>query len=215
MRYAVVFLIWSAIGVVTAFVMRRRGHDLVAWAAVGIVFGPFTVPLASAQLRRALWVRPRMLARGAAGRGHLDVLVGIDGSKDARRALRSAVDRFGQGLGRLTLAMVVDADAALDMDTWGGEQWCHDVLQDHAALVDEPRPTTVLLSGDPARALARYAADEDYDLIVVGPRGHGLSEALLGSVALRLARGAETPVLVGPDAHADRDGTEQPSVAMR
>lgn len=202
MRIAVVLTVWVLVGLATAAVMRRRGHDLTAWAAVGIVFGPFVLPLASAQVRRALWVRPRVFASGTSGSGHLDVLVGIDGSDDARRALLSAVERLGPSLRRLTLAMVVDADAALDMDTWGGEAWCHRTLAEHAAMVKQPDPGTVVLSGDPARALAAFAAAQRYDVIVVGPRGHGVSEALLGSVASRLARGAQTPVLVGPEAHA-------------
>lgn len=204
MRIAVVVSLWVLIGFATAVVMRRRGHDAVAWAAVGIVFGPFAVPLASAQLRRALWVRPRTLARGAPGHGTLDVLVGIDGSPDAHRALTSAVERLGPAMRRLTLAMVVDADAALDLDTWGGEGRCRATLEEHAALTGDLEAATVLLAGDPARALGDYAAREGYDVIVVGPRGHGLSDSLLGSVTRRLARSADTPVLVGPEAATDR-----------
>jgi nucleotide-binding universal stress UspA family protein len=40
------------------------------------------------------------------------------------------------------------------------------------------------------------AAEDGYGLLVIGTRGAGLSSALLGSVATRLAARASVPVLV-------------------
>jgi len=45
-------------------------------------------------------------------------------------------------------------------------------------------------------ALDTIAAEDGYDLLVVGARGAGLSKVLLGSVASRLAARASVPVLV-------------------
>ena len=61
----------------------------------------------------------------------------------------------------------------------------------------------VVLSGAPAEVLERYAADEGYDFVVVGPRGHGASKLVLGSVASRLSRGGVVPVIVGPQLEPD------------
>ncbi|WP_142057325.1 universal stress protein [Pseudarthrobacter sp. B4EP4b] len=67
------------------------------------------------------------------------------------------------------------------------------------------------LAGDPARALARLAAESDAPMIVVGTseRGftHRLTEALNGSVGAWLVHHQSRPVLVVPyrmPAHEDR-----------
>ncbi len=41
-----VALVWATIGVVVAFLMRRRGHDFFVWLVLGVAFGPVVVPLA-------------------------------------------------------------------------------------------------------------------------------------------------------------------------
>jgi nucleotide-binding universal stress UspA family protein len=71
--------------------------------------------------------------------------------------------------------------------------------------------TLRMLAGDPARALARLAAETNAPMIVVGTseRGfsHRLSEALNGSVGAWLSHHQSRPVLVVPyrmAAHEDR-----------
>ena len=68
------------------------------------------------------------------------------------------------------------------------------------------------LSGDPARALARLAAENNVPMIIVGTseRGlsHRISEMLNGSVGLWLTHHQSRPVLVVPyrmPAHEDRE----------
>ncbi len=55
----------------------------------------------------------------------------------------------------------------------------------------------VLLEGDPAAEIARYAADAGIDVIVIGTRGStGVDRLVLGSVAERVMREALCSVLV-------------------
>lgn len=55
----------------------------------------------------------------------------------------------------------------------------------------------VFLEGDPATEIARYAADSNMDLIVMGTHGRsGLERMLLGSVAEQTLRAAPCSVLV-------------------
>jgi nucleotide-binding universal stress UspA family protein len=55
----------------------------------------------------------------------------------------------------------------------------------------------VLLEGDPAAEIARYAADAGIDVIVIGTRGRtGVDRLVLGSVAERVMREAPCSVLV-------------------
>jgi hypothetical protein len=66
-----------------------------------------------------------------------------------------------------------------------------------------PVDVLVGIDGSPESAAATtldtIAAEDDYDLLVVGTRGAGLSSVLLGSVASRLAARASVPVLVVGD----------------
>jgi len=53
-----------------------------------------------------------------------------------------------------------------------------------------------LVTGDPAHAIVKLAADEGVDLIVMGTHGRtGLSRLLMGSVAEAIVRRAKCPVL--------------------
>jgi nucleotide-binding universal stress UspA family protein len=55
----------------------------------------------------------------------------------------------------------------------------------------------VLLEGDPAAEIARYAADAHIDVIVIGTHGRtGVDRAEMGSVAERVMREAACSVLV-------------------
>lgn len=55
----------------------------------------------------------------------------------------------------------------------------------------------VLLEGDPATEIARFAADAGIDVIVIGTRGRtGVDRLVLGSVAERVMREAPCSVLV-------------------
>jgi nucleotide-binding universal stress UspA family protein len=55
----------------------------------------------------------------------------------------------------------------------------------------------VLLEGDPATEIARFAADANIDVIVIGTRGRtGVDRLVLGSVAERVMREAPCTVLV-------------------
>ena len=57
--------------------------------------------------------------------------------------------------------------------------------------------THVLLEGDPAAEIARYAADAGIDVIVIGTHGRtGVDRLVLGSVAERVMREAPCSVLV-------------------
>ena len=54
----------------------------------------------------------------------------------------------------------------------------------------------VVLYGDPSREIVDYARSHDIDLIVMGRRGTTLADVMLGSVAERVIRHADCPVLI-------------------
>ncbi|MGZ8597164.1 MAG: universal stress protein [Actinomycetota bacterium] len=129
------------------------------------------------------------------GTGGTDVLVGIDGSDGAREAARASLSIVGS-VGRCTLAAVLDRDVLSARVEREERQRMLDALEAASALLPDRQPDTVLLEGKPSDALARYAAEGGYELLVVGRRGDGASKALLGSTAATLARGGEVPILI-------------------
>lgn len=76
---------------------------------------------------------------------------------------------------------------------------------------------SAVASGDPAAEILRHAREERCDLVVVGTHGRtGLSRMVLGSVAERVARQAECPVLVVHDRRAlDEQGIEEEAEQYR
>jgi nucleotide-binding universal stress UspA family protein len=201
--FGLAILAWVAFGVALAVFMRRRGHDLFPWLLPGVVFGPLLLPYARGRLRNERPTGVQVLGEGGDRGGTIDVLVGIDGSPESRAAMRDALHILGTRVGRFTLATVVDYEtAAPDRELRSDRSW-HDPrvglaadLATLAAMVPSAHAGTIFLTGQPARALAEYAHRNGYELIVVGPRGKGLSHVVLGSVASDLARGAKVPILI-------------------
>jgi nucleotide-binding universal stress UspA family protein len=190
----VVVVVWLAIGLTASVVMGRRGHSAFEWLVVGSILGPLSVPVAMSAVRSGRDVSPRELTSPVPGGGAVDVLVGIDGSEASHDALRRSVALLGDRIGRLVLATVVDVETA----TSGGP-----ALRDSEAALDRlagetagGRAGSVVLSGLPANALKGYAAEHDFDLLVVGRRGRGATKALLGSTAAGLGHGSPVPLLI-------------------
>jgi nucleotide-binding universal stress UspA family protein len=131
------------------------------------------------------------------------VVVGYDGSDEARVAFAVAIDR-AQPSDRL---VVVHATAPAS--SWlGAPYYQRAVTEIHEAaeaVLDELRPIAEqvetpiefeVLEGPPAEVLIRAATVREADEIVVGSRGLGRLRGALGSVSLELLREAARPVLV-------------------
>ena len=94
-------------------------------------------------------------------------------------------------------------------------------LEDSQSQLQDVHPSNpkipvchVLLQGDPASEIVRYAVDNGIDLIVMGTHGRtGVDRLLMGSVAERVMRDVPCSVLVVkmPKGHAHSD---QPTVQI-
>lgn len=153
------------------------------------------------------------------------IVVGVDGSEGAARALRWAV-----GLAKLEGAEIVAVHAlgpVADLargttvavstglglrhahNTWRNElrhefehDWC-------ASLRAAGVPFRALLEGaSPVSALMAVADRENADLIVLGAHDHGsLEDRVLGSVSYKISHRAHQPVvIVPPEAERDTPG---------
>jgi nucleotide-binding universal stress UspA family protein len=137
-----------------------------------------------------------------------NILVAIDGSPDADRALAEAIDMADCEHARLTLFSAVTMPPAVAYTGVSGdvvtrltqeaEAETEHVLRAALERVPESVSVTSVRSGDPARpALLRQLKQGGYDLVVMGSRGRGaLRSALLGSVSHYILHHSPVPVLI-------------------
>ena len=192
----ILFMSFIAIGVAASVFMGRRGHNPLAWLLLGAILGPLVIPVIAVAVNEERMRQRREVVGGTNAGGAVDVLVGIDGSPEAEAALHAAASLFGPLIGRLTLATVEDFDTAGSRTPLEFERRAVGTLERVASSVEAQRPSAVILTGRPADALMRYAADDGYEVIAIGRRGRGANKAVMGSTASRLTAGADVPVLV-------------------
>lgn len=144
------------------------------------------------------------------------VVVGIDGSANARRALAIA-GRHARSRGAhlvvvhaVGLTEVIDGEHVPAHDHHAEIQhlvdgWC-DALRDEGLDDFETR----LIDGAPVDVILRAARDVDASLIVVGRRGAGgRPELRLGSTAHQIVEHAYHPVLVIPPLEHSASGVDE------
>ena len=213
---------WVAVGAAVGFYEVRRGHWRWLWL-LGAIAGPLAIPLARQANRDVPVITPSMVSDGpeSTDPSGLRVLVGIDGSDDATSAATSIVQSLGAHLGSLTLATVVDYESMVDYvgpnsgadrDRAQAEAGLTGAADDLERLLGS-RPGVVVLAGKPATALQQHAHEEDFDLVVIGRRGRGLTKRLVGSCAADLARVSSVPVVIMPSADGSPGDPERTGAA--
>ena len=133
------------------------------------------------------------------------ILVAVDGSESAKRALEKSVYLAKQCNSRLDVIHVV-----LD-STYGGDSAATFQLIEELkergkkmlegcktqALRNGVEVRTLLELGDHAQVIINTANEGDYDLVIMGSRGLSpFKELLLGSVSFKVMHHARCPVMV-------------------
>ena len=149
------------------------------------------------------------------------ILVAIDFSRDSELAISAALDVAKAGDAKLTLLHVCEPipystpDVSLYVPS---PEMMADLLADARGALEVRKARcsaagvkveTALVTGSPAAEIVRYAAEHDFDLIVVGSHGRrGFRRLVLGSVAEAVVRTADRPVLTThrPEAAATAAG---------
>ena len=135
------------------------------------------------------------------------ILCALDFSESSRQALEHAADlalRFGA---QLTLIHVREAPRVAGSEIVSPPELLHAEVRELENKLDEwriraeqiaSRPVrTMLASGSPPLEIVRAAEIGTFDLVVTGTKARkGLGRMLLGSVAERVVREAQCPVLV-------------------
>jgi nucleotide-binding universal stress UspA family protein len=140
----------------------------------------------------------------------INILVAIDGSAHAERALSEAIDLAERHDGQLTIMTCVP-----DPSSWtvaGGAyagidiaRLQHDLDHEHQELLDHAAANvpdglavaTALAHGHPAEQILRQARAGGHDLIVMGSRGRGgMRSLVLGSTSHQVLNASPQAVLV-------------------
>jgi len=140
-----------------------------------------------------------------------DVLIGYDGSDNAKLALRQAIEIAQATNARLTVVSVIPDVAATVQGAWlagaNPQQLERDMteqisatLEEAVAQVPDDVPVTKLLGhGHAGPALLSAVDEQGSDLVVVGTRGRGAVKSLfLGSVTEHLVTHSSVPIVVVP-----------------
>jgi nucleotide-binding universal stress UspA family protein len=198
---ALLIAIWLAGGAAVALAMGRSGHDFSLWLALAVLLGPFAGFFA--RERHTLDTRREVPRTQELRTGTFDALAGIDGSEESIAAVRTALSLFGDRLTSLTLATALDYEASGSFTGIGPQSQAYSRLVDVASMVEFDPIEMVLLYGSPGETIARLAQGAGFELIILGARGHGMSEAFFGSVTEKLIGSAPVPVFVGPRVSAE------------
>lgn len=133
----------------------------------------------------------------------MHIMIGLDGSASAERALERALTLFKGVAPTVMLVSVIEEPLdASDMDEQLFDKWRSErqgYLKETAEKVAaQGFEVDVLIAvGDPRRMLRQAIERATPDLVVVGRRGAGgLEEMRLGSVSAYLARHAASDVLI-------------------
>jgi nucleotide-binding universal stress UspA family protein len=141
-----------------------------------------------------------------------NILVAVDGSRDADQALAQAIDLAESEHARLTVITALPRiatpaclvpGAPVGELIAGAHAQAEAVLGDARDRIPDDLPVTTMLTEQPIRtALIRQITDGHHDLVVMGSRGRGaVRSTLLGSVSHHLLHHSPVPVLI---VHADR-----------
>jgi nucleotide-binding universal stress UspA family protein len=130
-------------------------------------------------------------------------LVAVDGSDHSDRAVRLAAT-IAKGLNaEISLLYVMEMrempTLIAEAEAVDSEQRGRSVLSDSAeiAMSEGMATKTVLLRGQAANQVTRYANENKIQMIFTGSRGRGGAKALLlGSVSQGILQGAKCPVVV-------------------
>lgn len=119
------------------------------------------------------------------------VLVALDGSKNAERALAAVRPLLAAPRTRTLLVTVRHAGA----DDGGGKPYLEELARDLAAR--GMKATAEVLRGDPATAILAASERRKADLVAFATHGEGgLSAWVFGSVAQKLLRGTSKALLI-------------------
>jgi nucleotide-binding universal stress UspA family protein len=189
-------------GRVIADAAEELGADLIVMTTHGRgglgrwLFGSVTEQVIRSA-RVPLMMAPSELAVDWPGCNRASVLVALDGSDSAERALAPAT-RLARALrGEMILARILP-DEGSPQDAAGSDEAKSYLLSISSKLgCNELRARTIVRRGDAGRAIAALAHERNVSVIAIGaPEKDSSRRCALGSAAMGIVRRSNVPILV-------------------
>lgn len=163
------------------FVLGRRGEH----AAMGGDYPGSTMERYVRRASRCCMVTPAKFGRVG------KILIAVDGSPSAARALQEAAELANGLKAPLVILAVADRESGLG-DAEATVRSAHSLVRAHDCAA-----AALTATGSPALRILETAAATGCGLVVMGMHGRGwIHERLMGSVAAHLAMRAELPVML-------------------
>ena len=131
------------------------------------------------------------------------ILVAVDNSAGAKKALEVAADMARQSGGKLTLVHAVSKPGNIIFEDPAVEAHEEALLRDAERLVSEAsklvsdlNPEVKMIDVPVAANIVKVAEEVGADVIVLGARRHGFFQDLLGSVSARVLHHTNCSVLI-------------------
>lgn len=191
-----VLVTWVAIGLASVIFLGRRGRRSPAWYLIGVVLGPVLLPIAL-ELGQRHGVLLSRADSTSTEEPTLTVLAAVDGSRESDDALLDAARVLAPKGAQFVLLTVLDPDVGSTDPQ--AQVDARALLESRAATLPETYlpPAFEVTMGDAGQAILDRAAACGADIVVMGRRGRGFSERILGSVADYVVRRSSMPVLLG------------------
>ncbi len=124
------------------------------------------------------------------------ILVPVDGSENAAKAIQYS-DLLARKTGASITLLYVQEHGLSKLKPELSKRIGNRILSMAAKQVEGTTPDQKLEVGDPAKMIIQTADKGNYDMIIIGSKGHGaVSRFLLGSVSDHVAHYAKHPVLI-------------------
>lgn len=134
------------------------------------------------------------------------IMIATDGSKQVEKAIKAGIELAKLTAARLYAVYVISSTGYSPRD-FGWEKSLREILEAEAkkaitsvedlGKVSGIEVKSVILEGHPADEILKFAEQEGMDFIVMGTLGRtGLERFLLGSIAEKVVRHSQIPVMV-------------------
>lgn len=212
MPYEVLALGWlgtaSLFGGASALAAARWGRDPFAWMLLGGVLGPLGLILLVAMHRDDLRRPVRYVIGPAMGPSRSTgerVLLAVDGSAGSLAAAETAIERHGATAREVCVLAVLPLEQADGLGSAGSlirrrrmeDEFRRRVWQAADRLAGASVPVrTIMAFGEPCQQIARVAADERCDVILLGYRPRAARALLRRLLPQAIAIAAGRPIVV-------------------